>query len=230
MRRHSGLTCRINLIELLRYVEDYVLIKKDSGFPEYAPGSDIDLVVFDREEAIRSIHSFYEREMGDAAEMKVSDRKAFCHVDFIFAGELDLRVDLIDNFDFFKNLAVKPSFMVKLFKDRQVATCCQSQVYVPSDEDELVLRYFEFLEWFDRRSDKIKHLDYICAVDDAALKQRFFANTHRFIQFKRKTWPPMGIQPQSREEARTMIKSGIRYLTAVTVKGLSSKIGRFFWS
>lgn len=215
---------RINIMLLLQYVDDYVLIKKDEVFPQYMPGSDIDLVVFDREETIRSIYSFYESHIGEIGEMKVSDKEKSCHIDFLFDGKLNLRVDLIDNFEFFEKIDVKPSFIFKLFKDRQLVECNDGHVYVPADEDDLTLRYFEYLEWFDHRPDKIKHLDYICEVEDEALKKRFFANTHRFIQFKRKTWRSIVRQPQSRREALKMIKLGCRHLISVTARRWISRI------
>ena len=44
----------VDIVGLLQYIEDYVLIKVWEEFPQYTTGSDVDLVVFDKEEAIRS--------------------------------------------------------------------------------------------------------------------------------------------------------------------------------
>ena len=217
---------KVNLLELLRLFDDYILIKKDDRFPEYNPGSDLDLIVFDREVAIRAICDNYKTRIADAGELKVSQSDAYCHIDFVFNAELDLRIDLINNFDFFEKFEVKPNFIVKLFKDRKCIPCGEGHVYVPSDEDELTLRYFEYLEWFDRRPDKIKHIDYICEIEDTLNKQRFFENTHRYIQFKPKSWhsynPP---NPYSGREAISLIKLGIRSLLAAVFRRLGLKIG-----
>ena len=180
--------CRIDLIDLLACVEDYVLLKRSETFPYYNPGSDVDLLVMDREEALRSIRSFYEALKATDWEMSVTDTPGHCHVDFIFSGELDIRVDLIDGFDFYTKFVVKPSFLVKVFRDRQMWTCDRGDYFVPASEDDLTIRYFEYLEYFDQLPDKIKHLDYICGEENELLKRRFFENTHRFIRFKRKEW------------------------------------------
>lgn len=203
---------QINVNTLLQYIDDYVLIKKSEIFPSYVPESDIDLIVFDKDRALKKIYLFYDSNIGEKGEMRVSDTENYCHVDFIFKGRLDLRIDFIDNFNFFENIAVKPNFMVKIFKDRQSIACGDCIVYVPGVEDDLTLRYLEYLEWFDRRPDKIKHLDYICEVEDKEIKRRFFDNTHRFIQFKRKTWPPKKFNPPSRKEALKQIRLNLLYL------------------
>jgi hypothetical protein len=199
-------------------------------FPCYASGSDVDLIVFDRSYAIQSIHQYYDTHLSQAGEMQVTDREEHCHIDFYFEEEFDLRVDLIDGFDFFKNIAVKPAFLTKLFMRRQTKQIGKHSVFVPADVDELTLRYFEYLEWFDRRPDKIKHLEYICDVEDEELKRRFFENTHRFIQFKRKTWladRPIGFQGQypvhlmqSRRQAIKQIILSSKYILKTTTKQL----------
>jgi len=203
---------KINLLEILQAIDDYVLIKKDEAFPRYAPGTDLDLAVFDREIVIKAIYDYYNRQLRNSVELKITDVENHCHVDFFVNGELDMRIDLIDNFNFFKKFAVKPSFLVKLFKDRKIFYHSQRPVYVPSDVDDLTLRYFEYLEWFEQRPDKIKHLDYIYAMDDPDLKQRFFENTHRYIQFKPKTWGIEKGPPPSLSEAYRLMKSGARYM------------------
>ena len=208
---------KINVNALLQYIDDYVLIKKSEEFPLYAPGSDLDLIVFDKEDALKKCSLYYDDNIGENGEMKVTNTEKYCHVDFFFEGKLDLRIDLIDNFNFFDKIAVKPGFMVKIFKDRQSVVFDDGSVYVPSIEDDLTLRYFEFLEWFDRRPDKIKHLDYICEVENEDVKKCFFDNTHRFIQLKRKIWSPKSSQPPlSRIEALRQIKSNVRYLISHT--------------
>jgi hypothetical protein len=113
--------------------------------------------------------------------------------------------------------------MVKLFKDRKSIPSSNGNVFVPNDEDELMLRYFEYLEWFDRRPDKIKHIDYICAQKDTALMQRFFENTHRYIQFKPKTSHTEKGPPRSSREALKLIKSGIRYFVFTALRWIGVK-------
>lgn len=219
----SKVTEKIDIMRILQDIGDYILVRKNKIFPRYTPGSDVDLLVPDRSEALRSIHDFYARSMSDACEMKVSDTEEYCHVDFIFNGTLDLRLDLVDSFQGFHKFGVKPSYMIKLFKDRKSISCESGKIYVPSDEDELTLRYFAYLEWFDRRPDKIKHLDYISSVDNQDLKRRFFENTHKYIQFRPRTWNKRSVVPSSRSEALYMIKSGLAYLFSAVLRRLRHK-------
>lgn len=225
MHRDDLLAGRIDVLALLRDLDEYILIKRDEFFPRYAPGSDIDLVVFDREESLRRVVHFYNNCVAPEGELSVTDTTGHCHADFRFDEVLDLRVDLIDDFDFFQNIAVKRAYLTKLFLDRQRVQCGEYEIYVPGAEDELTLRYFEYLEWFDRRPDKIKHLDYICQVEDEDLKQRFFVNTHRYIQFKPKVWQDavlairnVAYEPQSRREAARTIVVSIRHLIIATLR------------
>ena len=212
---------KVDILGILQVIDDYILIKKDPDFPRYSPGSDLDLVVFDREAVIQKICEYYTGKLKGRAELEITDIDDHCHLDFVFDGELDIRIDLIDNFRFFNKLEVKPSFLVKLFKDRKACSQGKQSVWVPSDEDDLTLRYFEYLEWFEQRPDKIKHLDYIMAVEDPDLKARFFENTHCYIQFKPKTWNTGQGPPPSPREAYILIKLGVLYL----YRDLRSRLG-----
>lgn len=228
MHRDDLLVGRIDVLGLLRNLGEYVLIKQDDFFPRYAPGNDIDLVVYDRQESLQRFVRYYDRHLAPIGELRIADTSGHCQADFLVGGVLDVRVDLIDNFDFFQNIAVRPAYLTKLFLDRRRLRYGEDEVFVPSPEDDLTLRYFEYLEWFDRRPDKIKHLDYICRVEDEDLRQRFFANTHRFIEFKRKTWPvgrPVGHQArqiafevESRREAVRLMWRCLRYLVTSTIR------------
>lgn len=216
---------KIDLLNLLNHIEDYVLIKKSDEFPEYLVGGDIDLIVFDIDKAKTSISSFYGSFIGNAGEMRVTEEKNFCHIDFLFDGKLDVRLDLIDSFNFFKKFEVKNGFIVKLFKDHQIIKFGESQVYVPCDEDDLMLRYFEYLEYFDNHSAKIKHLDYICSVNDDELKKRFFENTHCFINFKRKLWkgPDGNGKPKTWKDAIENIKLNFIFLVREVIHRLEPR-------
>ena len=102
---------------LLEHVEDYVLIKIWDGFPGYLPGGDLDLVVLDREQAIRSVLRYFGELTDSRWEMRVEDTEGHCHIDFMYEGDLELRVDIIDDFASFERIAVKPAFKTKLFVD-----------------------------------------------------------------------------------------------------------------
>jgi hypothetical protein len=215
---------RIDLLALLARIDDYVLIKKSNEFPVYIEGSDVDLIVYDKENVIKKICSYHDAVINDAGEVKISDTNEHCHIDMFFGGKLEIRIDLIDNLDFFENIEAKSSFIVKIFKDRKMESLNGGYIYVPSEEDDLTLRYFEYLEYFNRYHNKIKHLDYICSIDDQALKQKFIENTHQFIQFKRKLWLPAisQDQPRSINAALKNIKKNFSFIIFCVVHRLKS--------
>ena len=203
----------IDLVNLLGEIEDYVLIKKSTEFPSYSSGSDVDLLVMDKESALNRVVCFYDSYLSEKRELKVSDTGYHCHLDFLVGDKLDIRIDLIHNFDFFTRFSVKNGFFVKIFKDRQIIHFERMPVYIPAPEDDLTIRYLEYLEYFDRYPNKIKHLNYICNIKDELLKQRFFENTHRFIAFKRRQWKNEDDVAQKQQSRRPIFISVRRLIS-----------------
>ena len=73
---------QIDLIQLLDKIEDYVLIKKSDEFPDYFPGSDIDLIVMNKNTALKKVVEYYESNFSQKGELKVTDKDNHCHIDF----------------------------------------------------------------------------------------------------------------------------------------------------
>jgi len=212
---------QVDLIHLLSEIDDYILIKKSDEFPNYNPGSDVDILVMDKNFAINKTIEYYESSFVELLELRVSDNEFHSHIDFLFNGEIDIRIDLIDNFDFYTKFSVKNSFFIKLFKDSQTIHIDDFSLKVPSAEDDLTIRYFEYLEYYDRYYNKIKHLDYICDVDDEIIKKRFFENTHKYISFRHSKWKgsiDINEKPISRRKAIMNIRNNFKYLIKTTLK------------
>ena len=222
---------QIDLIKLLCEIEDYVLIKKSKEFPDYSSGSDVDLLVMDKDTALQKVVDFYESNLSLKGELKVTDKKYHCHIDFLVDDKLDIRIDLIHNFDFFTHFSVKNGFFVKAFKDRQIIDFENGFVYILAPEDDLTIRYFEYLEYFDCYPNKIKHLDYICDVKDELLKKRFFENTHRFICFKRAEWKQednISQKPESIKKALNNMYVNSKYIISASIRKLASKVVKLY--
>ncbi len=218
--------CQINLIKLLYEIEDYVLIKKSREFPDYYSGSDVDLLVMDKDTTLQKVADFYESNLSLNGELRITNREYYCHIDFLINEKLDIRIDLIHNFNFFTKFSVKNAFFVKVFKDRRIIDVKNGSVYIPAPEDDLTIRYFEYLEYFDRYPNKIRHLDYICDVNDELLKKRFFENTHAFICFKRAEWKQEGnisTKPETIWMASKIIYVNSKYIISASVRKLASR-------
>lgn len=54
-------------------------------------------------------------------------------------------------------------------------------LYRAHEDHELVLRYVEYLEWYELREDKVKHLDYILkGIETDPARMRFVELLHRY--------------------------------------------------
>ena len=78
---------------------------------------------------------------------------------------LDFRFDLYSSLPEFKKLSLKKHLFFDILKNKTSFYSTyegkEYPVYVPSEIDDLLLRYIEYMEWYQQRPDKIKHLNYI---------------------------------------------------------------------
>jgi hypothetical protein len=89
-------------------------------------------------------------------------------------------------------------------------------VYVPSEIDDLLLRYIEYLEWYQRRPDKIKHLDYILERISSEQDKLIFINKlHNYTKLH-----------QSSELKNTFKQSYFKNSLVKLAKGIVRKLGK----
>ena len=209
---------QIVITNLLDSINDYVLIKKGEDFPSYIKGSDIDLLVLDEKLAIDDIRKYYEN-LDSSFSLDISMYKDHSHIDFLLKNQIELRIDLISNFNYFNKFSVKNSFKTKIFMDRRKLEYNSSLIYVPSIEDDLTIRYFEYLEYFRLFPDKVKHLDFIIK-SDKNLMSKVIENSHRFITKNPKIWDfnSNSSIPTSRKGALKNIWLNISYIFQKTFK------------
>ena len=212
---------KIELLELLEFLEEYVLVKKDPQFPIYSSGSDIDLFIIDKKYSIKKIYDYYNNKLSNFFEMHVKEKKYNTHIDFLFNNKLELRIDLIHSLDFFTKFSVKAQFISKVFKDRLQISINGVKIFFPKEEDDLTIRYFEYLEYFDRFSNKEKHYKFISNISDVDLEKKFILNSHRFISFC-KNYDNYQINstyfPFSRKQALNNILRNIVHIFKVTFR------------
>ena len=182
--------------------EEYILLKRWPEFPSFLPGSDIDLLVVDRFTASGSIQKKLAEILdGEKCFLRVTEGEHHIHLDIIRESKLWIRFDLIDELDFYTKFSVQSALKVKLFLERERIFIDDHSIYVPSPEHELLIRYYEYLEWFERRPDKIKHLDFILANSTPEQRRELIENAHRFIRLQHAQWqgevPP---RPYSRNQ------------------------------
>jgi len=91
----------------------------------------------------------------------------------------------------------------------------------------LTIRYLEYLEYFDCYPNKIKHLNYICDINDELVKKRFFENTHGFICFKRKEYKQtadISQKPESMRMALNNVYVNSKYIILASMKRFASRV------
>ncbi|MBX2852611.1 MAG: hypothetical protein KTR15_12805 [Phycisphaeraceae bacterium] len=147
------------------------------GSPE--PGSDIDLLCTDKvalgKQLMRNCRSL----INDGYTIRLRDLPETnqAHLDILHGDKIALRLDLHEGLGAYQHIPVKETFAQRLMDRREYAAvdCPKGllQLPVPDATDNLVLRYLEYQEWFDRRPDKIKHAEHIAdrfASDPSATK------------------------------------------------------------
>ena len=155
----------LNLAEFFDGLEDYVVVKY-SGL-DYSPGSDIDIFAKDINELAKSI-------LGVSNKydfvVYVDTTPNHIYIDFHRNGKLHFRFDIHGSLPIYTKFSVKP----ELFTDAIAGAEKDGPVYVPSQEQDLLIRFLEYAEWIDRRPDKVKHLHYIqsvCSVEDLEISR-----------------------------------------------------------
>ena len=161
--------------------ENFVVIKMSDDFPNYFKGDDIDIFCEDLNSLVERTLLFgnkYVQKGGWEIRLTRKDKNKKIHIDFIYVGELEIRFDLHGSLPEYKKVSLKQGFFNSILKNKVKKDVKDYLVYVPSEIDEMVLRYIEFHEYFDKRPDKIKHLDYIVSMENP----KFLEKLHRYVK------------------------------------------------
>ncbi len=156
-------TNRLNLIGFFDELktEIYCVIKLNAEFPHYVKNSDIDIFCFDITVIAQKILSFGNNYVDNGWRITVTTISEHqIHIDFYFSGEylLDFRFDVYGRLPTYAKIQIKPAFFSTIVENRIFN---DKGIYVPSKIDDLILRYVEYIEYYDMRPDKIKHINYI---------------------------------------------------------------------
>ncbi len=214
----------ISVLSILEALSgDYILLRKWMDFPSFFPGSDVDLLVIDRFDSSLLLQNYFMEFIKDESYyLKVTEGKGHIHLDIMEKDRIFLRIDLIDGFDYFTRFSVQDALKIRIFLSRKTIDVDNQKVVVPSTEFDLLLRYLEYLEWFDRRPDKIKHIDYILSTATEDQIQELINDTHRYLRYNHKKWPyPINQNIffiDSRKKAIKEILNLCKYVVQKTIK------------
>jgi len=178
----------LDLVSFFNTLNDisYCIIKLSSKFPMYNEGDDIDIFCYDPYEMCQKIVEWGNTYLSNGFSIKVNENneKKPVSVDFMRNKSIHFRFDLYGELPNYKKVLIKPALfesiiehavLLERFSNKQKVT-----IKVPSFLDEMILRYIEFIEWYNIRPDKIKHLDYILKQIDDESKIKFLNKLHHY--------------------------------------------------
>lgn len=171
----------IDLISYLSRLENYVVLRRSDIFPEISIGGDIDILVEDREFAEKILVEHFLQADVDNYAVQVDQREAHTHIDLLSNGILFFRFDLIDSFAFLKKIHVRNGFSAHVLANKLSATIGEETVFFPSLLDDMLIRYLEYIEYFEAIPTKEKHLAYVMEHAEASWPT-FIAHVHRFTK------------------------------------------------
>jgi hypothetical protein len=169
--------------------EKYAIVKQSGPIRCPPVGGDLDLFCDSAVECSRRLLSLSRDALGSGFEIEVTclhDSRQI-HVDF-FAGErLEFRFDCYGRLPPFKRVRMKDCYFDKVLSDRVLVEHGlpgrSVNVALQCAEDESILRYLEYHEYFPSRPDKVKHLDWVIeASGDEASRVRFLKRLHWFTE------------------------------------------------
>lgn len=145
---------------------NYVIVKLNDVFPDYYPGSDIDIFTTDIEKLTREILKLGKRYITDETNFSVTEvTEKHLHVDYLHKGEIDFRFDIYGAIPSYSKLNIKEYLLYSIIDRRKEKTIAVNdktcKVFVPDTIDDLLIRYYEYLEYYEERPEKLKHLDYV---------------------------------------------------------------------
>lgn len=166
----------------------YCVVKMSPTFPLYTRGEDVDIFCYSPADFTGRILAWGNSYVQDGYRIKVSEvhREEHVHVDLFQGDTLVFRFDLYGALPRYEKLLVKPALFESVIENAQVtrfqAGGEEVGVRVPATVDELLIRYLEFMEFYDVRPAKIKHLEYILEGSDAATREKLLAKLHHYTQ------------------------------------------------
>ena len=178
----------MNLIPFFRLIssDNYCVIKISEQFPHYSSGDDVDIFCYDPENIAKKVLIWGNEYTKNGLEIRVKTQTEYRHVtvDFLKGKQIEFRFDLHGRLPCYKKLLIKPALFESVIEHSQAADyICEGEsfiVRIPNIIDDIVLRYIEFIEWYNVRPDKVKHLDYIIEKIDENKRAKFLDKLHYY--------------------------------------------------
>ncbi|CAH6803498.1 conserved hypothetical protein [Vibrio chagasii] len=174
---------RINVLNVFANLNkyEYCVIKKPDNIQEYSYGSDFDIFCIGIERVVESIMASLGDMLNENQTIEVSRLQEQIYIDVIEDNKINIRFDLYSSLPLYKRLCIKESFFGYVVARYEFDD--SGLIKIASKEDELILRYVEYHEWYSERPDKIKHVDYILKMYSEIEIEMAIKKFHYFIDF-----------------------------------------------
>lgn len=165
--------------------EIYCVIKPDKKLPKYSKGSDIDIFCYDSNVLAMKILAIGNKYIIEGFEIFISKNNDQIYIDFKHKkdNKIELRFDIYNSLPAYENVLIKPAFFENILENRIISNLTDDfSIFVPSILDDNILRYIEYQEWYGRRPDKIKHIDYILENNSTFEIKKFLQKLHHYTE------------------------------------------------
>jgi len=217
---------KLDLLKIFGTIEEsYAIIKLPKEFPKYQVGSDLDIFCLDIQKMTSHILSFL-----NDYNIRITKNINQIYIDVLDGDAIYFRFDLYQALPNYNNISIKEGFFSTVVESAKSIEIAGYKIMVPSDIDEIVLRYIEYQEWYALRPDKIKHIEYIedKIKKNNINKELFLDKLHYYttlpkvqVDIKSKTGKYSYIQDKSKKVFRYLKQYGLQ-------KTVSKIISRIF--
>ena len=190
--------------------ENYCIIKISDSFPNYCPGEDVDIFAYDPMEISQKVLDWGNKYVSDGLEIKLEMEPENFHatVDFIQGKKIYFRFDIYGQLPKYKKILISPALFERVIENSRFQNYKSDKrtfkVKIPGQIDSMILRYIEFIEWYNIRPDKLRHLAYIIDQIDENKKVQFLDKLHHYTKLPKLS--------DIAEKNKTSVKKKIRKL------------------
>tara|TARA_B100001057_G_C22823446_1_gene940386 strand:+ start:249 stop:815 length:567 start_codon:yes stop_codon:yes gene_type:complete len=148
----------------------YVLVKKNSNFPNLKTGSDLDLLVDDLSLFVRTVEDYFSKKILININ-KLEKSETNINLDFYYRKNLLYKLDLVSNLNNFKQLNNPSKFLDHMFENYTLFKYKffyrKYAIKVPSESNDIIIRYLEFKKY----PQKLHHYNFLKSKDSNLITQ-----------------------------------------------------------
>lgn len=167
----------------------YVIVKYNDNFPNYYIGQDIDIFCYNKSQFAQKIFGVGNQYLNKGFEIKVTDiTTEHSQIDFFLKDELHFRFDVYQELPTYINIKIKKHYIYSVIENAVTLQHYYQNkpynIYISSKKDDLLLRYIEYIEYYQLRPDKVKHLNYILkTIKSDSERINFLDKLHLYTDF-----------------------------------------------